>query len=42
MGAAQLAKQHGDELTPAGKSSGVTFGMALFHHVLELDSWKDF
>jgi hypothetical protein len=40
MGATQLAKQHGHKLTPAGKSFGVTFGMGLFHHVLELDSWK--
>ena len=40
MGATQLTKQHGDKLTPAGKSFGMTFGMAFFHHVLELDSWK--
>ena len=40
MGAAQLTKQHGDKLTPAGKSFGMTFGMGFFHHVLELDSWK--
>ena len=41
MGAAQLTKQHGDKLAPAGKSFGVTFGMGLFHHVLELDSRKE-
>ncbi len=40
MGAAQLTKQHGDKLTPAGKSFGMTFGMGFFHHVLELDSRK--
>jgi len=40
MGAAQMTKQHGDKLTPAGKSFGMTFGMGFFHHVLELNSWK--
>jgi hypothetical protein len=40
IGAAQLTKQHGDKLTPAGKSFGMTFSMGFFHHVLELDSWK--
>jgi hypothetical protein len=40
MGTAQLTKEHGDKLTPASKSFGVTFGMGLSHHVLELDPWK--
>jgi hypothetical protein len=41
MGSAQLTKQHGDKLAPAGKSFGMTFSMGFFHHVLELDSRKE-
>jgi hypothetical protein len=40
MGSAQLAEEHGHKLTPAGKSSGMSFGLSLFHGLLELDSRK--
>jgi len=40
MGSAQLAKQHGHELAPAGKPPGMSFGLSLFHGLLELDSRK--
>jgi len=40
MGSAQLAKEHGDKLPPAGEASGMTFGAGLVHRLLELDSRK--
>jgi hypothetical protein len=40
MGSAQLAKEHGDELSPAGEAPGVTFGLGLIHRLLELDARK--
>ena len=41
MSAAQLAENHGDELAPGGKSSGVTFGLGLFNEFLEFIAWKE-
>ncbi len=41
IGVAQLAEEHGDKLTPATKSFGMTFGLGFFHHVLELDVRKE-
>jgi hypothetical protein len=40
MSATQLTKQHGDKLTPAAKSFGMTFRMGFFHQLLKLDSRK--
>jgi hypothetical protein len=40
MGSAQLAKEHGDELSPAGEASGMTFGAGLVYRLLELDARK--
>ena len=37
MGSAQLAKEHGDKLPPAGEAAGMTFGLGLVHGLLELD-----
>jgi hypothetical protein len=40
MSPAQLTKDHGHKLTPAGKSSGMTLGFGLSNGLLELDSRK--
>ncbi len=39
MGAAQMTEEHGDELTPAGESSGMAFGASLFDGLLKFMSW---
>jgi hypothetical protein len=36
MGAAQLAKQHGDKLAPASESFGMTFRLGDHHQMLKL------
>ena len=40
IGAAQLAKEHGDELCPAGKALGGALGVMFFHQCGELDPGK--
>jgi hypothetical protein len=40
MSSAQLTKEHGHKLTPAGESPGMTLGFGLFKRLLELDSRK--
>jgi hypothetical protein len=35
MGPTQLTKEHGHKLAPTGESSGMTFGLGLYHHLLE-------
>jgi len=40
MSAAQLAKLHGDKLSPTRKSFGAPFGTGFVHQVLELDPRK--
>ena len=41
MSAAQLAEEHGDELAPGGKSSGVAIGFGVFNEFLEFIFWKE-
>jgi hypothetical protein len=41
MGSAQLAEEHGHQLTPASESPGMTFGLGLFNRLLKLDSGKE-
>jgi hypothetical protein len=41
MGPAQMTEEHGDELTPAGESSGMAFGASLFDGLLKFMSWKE-
>ena len=41
MGFPELAEEHADELAPAGKSSGVAFGVSLFNEFLKFISWKE-
>ncbi len=41
VGFSQLIEKHGDELAPAGKPSGVAFGVSLFDEFLEIISWKE-
>jgi hypothetical protein len=41
MGSSQLAEEHADELTPAGKSPGVTFGLGLFDQFLKFIPGKE-
>jgi hypothetical protein len=40
MGLPQLAKQHGDELPPAGEAPCVPLGPVLAHQLLELQARK--
>jgi hypothetical protein len=40
MGSAQLAKEHGDELSPAGEAAGMAFGAGLVYRLLELEARK--
>ncbi|WP_245632531.1 hypothetical protein, partial [Edaphobacter aggregans] len=40
VGPSQLAEQHGDELTPAGKASGVPLGSMLANRSLEIGARK--
>ena len=40
IGPPQLTEEHGHKLAPTGESFGMTFSTGVFHHVLELDSWK--
>jgi hypothetical protein len=35
MGSAQMTEEHGDELAPAGESSGMAFAVSLFDGLLE-------
>jgi hypothetical protein len=39
-GPAELAKQHGHKLAPAGETAGMPFGFVLLDSLLELDAWK--
>jgi hypothetical protein len=41
MGSAQMTEEHGDELPPAGESSGMAFGPSLFDGLLKFMSWKE-
>jgi hypothetical protein len=40
IGATQLAKEHGDELRPAGKALGASFGIVLLNQRSELSPGK--
>jgi hypothetical protein len=40
IGAAELAKEHGDELRPAGKSLGAALGAVFLNQPGELRTWK--
>jgi hypothetical protein len=36
-----LAKQHGDELAPAGEAAGMAFGLMLPNRLFELGAGKE-
>jgi hypothetical protein len=40
MSSAKLTEEHGDKLTPASESSGMTFGFRFLHGLLELNPRK--
>jgi hypothetical protein len=40
MSPAQLAKEHGHKLAPAGESPGMTFGFGFFDRLLEIGPGK--
>jgi len=40
VGLAKLTEEHGDKLTPAGKSFGSVVGTMLFHSLFEFQSGK--
>jgi len=40
MGSPQVAKEHGHELPPAGKASGMTFSLGLLNSAMEFISGK--
>jgi len=37
----ELAKQHGNELTPTGETTGVTFGAMLLHRAFKIVAGKE-
>jgi hypothetical protein len=39
---AQLTKQHGHQLAPAGEAFGVAFGILLANGAIEVDPWDQF
>jgi hypothetical protein len=41
MGSAQMTEEHGDELAPAGESSGMAFGASLFDSLVKFMSRKE-
>jgi hypothetical protein len=41
MSPAQLAKEHGHKLAPAGESPGVSLGLGFFDRLLEIAPGKE-
>jgi hypothetical protein len=41
MGSTQMTEEHGDELAPAGESSGMAFGASLFDRLVKFRSRKE-